>query len=392
MSLTPHCLACGAAVLRSFYRVASIPVHSCLLVETREAALAFPRGDLELGFCEACGFIQNRRFDRALLDYSVDYEETQGFSPRFRSFLDELCDQQIHTHGLDGKTVIEIGCGKGEFLVRLCERGGCRGIGIDPAYRPERTTSAAAERLTFVRDRFGPGYGPLEGDYVCCRHTLEHIPDVAEFLRLIREALADRPSVPLFFELPDMERVLDERAFWDIYYEHCSYFTPGSLAGLFRRSGFEVTASWKAFDDQYLMLEARPATGPSVQFDATDIEVTRQRVAAFEAGVARKLAGLHAAVEAWRVAGKTVVVWGSGSKAVGYLTTLGLRDEIAAVVDINPHKHGKYQAGSGHLIVGPDALAEIKPDVVLVMNPIYLEEIRADLGRRGLAPEITALG
>ena len=52
-----------------------------------------------------------------------------------------------------------------------------------------------------------------------------------------------------------------------------------------------------------------------------------------------------------------MVVWGSGSKAVGYLTTLGLRDEIAAVVDINPHKHGKFLAGTGHEIVGPDALA-----------------------------------
>ena len=49
------------------------------------------------------------------------------------------------------------------------------------------------------------------------------------------------------------------------------------------------------------------------------------------------------------------------------------------MVDINPHKHGKYLAGSGHQIVGPDALVEIKPDVVVVMNPIYVEEIRADL-------------
>ena len=43
----------------------------------------------------------------------------------------------------------------------------------------------------------------------------------------------------VFFELPDTERVLTEAAFWDIYYEHCSYFTPGSLARLFRRTGFE---------------------------------------------------------------------------------------------------------------------------------------------------------
>jgi hypothetical protein len=86
-----------------------------------------------------------------------------------------------------------------------------------------------------------------------------------------------------------------------------------------------------------------------------------------------------------------VVLWGSGSKAVGYLTTLGLKDEIAAVVDINPHKHGRYLAGTGHEIVAPEALGHLRPDVVVVMNPIYVEEIRDDLQRRGLSPELTAL-
>ena len=82
---------------------------------------------------------------------------------------------------------------------------------------------------------------------------------------------------------------------------------------------------------------------------------------------------------------------GSGSKAVSYLTTLGLGEEIAAVVDINPHKHGKFLAGSGHEIVGPEALVTLRPDVVLVMNAIYVAEIEANLRQLGLAPEIAAL-
>ena len=53
MDISLPCPACGDAALAPFYRVASIPVHSCVLVETREAALAFPQGDLELAFCEA---------------------------------------------------------------------------------------------------------------------------------------------------------------------------------------------------------------------------------------------------------------------------------------------------------------------------------------------------
>jgi hypothetical protein len=388
-----HCAACGSAALRSFYRVDSIPVHSCLLVPTREAALSFPRGNLELGFCEACGFVQNRRFDPGVQHYSPDYEETQIFSPRFQRFVAEICDDQDRKYKLAGKTALEIGCGKGEFLVALCERTGCSGIGIDPGYRPERTVSPAADRLTFIQDFYGPKYRHLQADYVCCRHTLEHIPDVLQFMKLVRESIGDRPHVVVFFELPDMERVLVERAFWDIYYEHCSYFTLGSLARLFRRTGFEVTELWKAYDGQYLMLEARPTDGPTEARlpEEDDLARTREQVAAFERSIAEQHAFLRGQVAGWRREGKKVAVWGSGSKAVSYLTTLGLRDEIAAVVDINPHKHGKFLAGTGHEIVGPDALATLRPDVVVVMNAIYTEEIRADLARRGLSPEITAL-
>ena len=88
-----------------------------------------------------------------------------------------------------GKTALEIGCGKGEFLVALCERTGCAGIGIDPGYRPERTHSSAASRLTFIQDFYGPQYSDLKADYVCCRHTLEHIDDVLGFMQLVREAI-----------------------------------------------------------------------------------------------------------------------------------------------------------------------------------------------------------
>jgi hypothetical protein len=60
-------------------------------------------------------------------------------------------------------------------------------------------------------------------------------------------------------------------------------------------------------------------------------------------------------------------------------------------VDINPHKHGKFLAGTGHEIVAPEFLTQYKPDVVIVMNPIYCDEIRADLGRLGLSPQVIAL-
>ena len=65
--------------------------------------------------------------------------------------------------------------------------------------------------------------------------------------------------------------------------------------------------------------------------------------------------------------------------------------ELAAVVDINPHKHGKFLAGSGREIVSPEFLREYQPDTVIAMNPIYLEEIQRDLDRLGVKAELSAV-
>jgi SAM-dependent methyltransferase len=389
------CFSCGSSRLEPFYEKLQIPVHSCLMVSTREDALAFPRGDLRLDFCKECGFIQNSLFDPAVLDYSPSYEETQGFSPRFRRFQSELCRRQIETFNLGpGKTVLEIGCGKGEFLVELCEAAGCKGIGIDPSYRPERTTSKAAEQIEFIQDLYSERYAHLAADYVCCRHTLEHIQPVREFVEMIHGTLKERPESIVFFEIPDMERILVDQAFEDIYYEHCTYFTLGSLSRLFRSCGFEVLDLYKGFEGQYLMIEARAddSQGGGKHFALEDdLQKTAAQVKLFQEQIGRKFAKLRSQIDAMHGSGERAVVWGSGSKAVSYLTTLGIREEIEWVVDINPHKHGKFLAGTGHEIVAPEFLKTYRPEQVIVMNAIYVEEIRRDLAKMGLHPTITAV-
>ena len=127
------CPSCGAQGLDLFHEQDAIPVHSCRLVATADEARAFPLGRLTLGFCGSCGFITNTAYDGSLQDYSVAYEETQGFSPRFQSFAHELALRWVDEFDLKGKKIVEIGSGKGEFLATMCELGDNSGIGIDPS-------------------------------------------------------------------------------------------------------------------------------------------------------------------------------------------------------------------------------------------------------------------
>ena len=89
---------------------------------------------------------------------------------------------------------------------------------------------------------------------------------------------------------------------------------------------------------------------------------------------------------------KKVVLWGSGSKGVSFLTTLkNVSENIEFVVDINPYRHGYFMSGTGQEIVSPDFLKEYEPDVVVIMNAVYTEEITKDLNDRGLTPVILAV-
>ncbi len=387
------CPSCGAAAMSSFYWMGNAPVHSCLLMPSREVALAFPKAEIELGFCDSCGFISNLRFEPDKLAYSVSYEETQGFSPCYRTFAHDLASSLIDRYGLRGKDIVEIGCGKGEFLALLCELGGNRGIGIDPSYVEGRLQSEAISRMRFINDFYSEKYAQLAADFLCCRHTLEHIGPVREFLGIVRRSLGDRRDTVVFFEVPDTVRILRELAFWDIYYEHCSYFTLGSLSRLFRSCGFDLLDLTTGFDGQYLLIEARVADGPSSPvFEVEhDLEQVARDVRFFQEHYANKIAQWKADLQHIREVGRRPVLWGSGSKAIAYLTTLQVRDEIEFVVDINPFKHDMYLAGTGHKIVPPEFLKRYRPDVVIAMNPIYRDEIRRDLAALGIEADLVAV-
>jgi SAM-dependent methyltransferase len=376
-----------------FHRQEAVPTNSCILLGSSEEALGYPRGDIALGFCRGCGFVSNVAFDERLTEYSGRYEETQGFSGTFNAFHRGLAERLIERHGLRGKRILEIGCGKGEFLLLLAELGNNGGVGFDPGYREDRFSGKGAPGVEFVKDFYSEKYAGVEADFVCCKMTLEHIHQTAAFLTVVRRAIGDQPDVVVFFQIPEATRILRDCAFEDIYYEHCSYFTPGSIAGLFRRSGFEVLNIDTEYAGQYLTIEAKPSPdGPSQPLpQEDDLAALNAYVSDFPAKLAQKVGFWRRRVEDAAASKRKPVLWGSGSKAVSFLTTLGIDDQIEFVVDINPHRQGFFLPATGQKIVSPSALEGYRPDLVIVMNPVYKEEITRDLAAMGLEPEILTL-
>jgi len=371
-----------------FHTATGVPTNSCILLGSREEAMAYPTGDIALGFCAACGFVSNTAFESALTEYSGRYEETQGFSATFQRFHQELSERLIKQFELQDRDVLEIGCGKGEFLLLLCENGRNRGVGYDPGYLADRHAPAAGEHVKFIADFYTADCTDTAADFVCCKMTLEHIPETLDFVKMVRRAQGERPA-EIFFMIPEATRILSDCAFEDVYYEHCSYFSHCALDHVFRRAGFFPTQVGVEYGAQYLTIAATTAdTGVRAAIPVNQLDDLTTWVGAFPGQFAAQLDFWRSRLEALHSAGKRTVIWGSGSKGVSFLTTLGLSAEIAGAVDINPHRQGYFMPGTGHRIFSPDELVDLKPDAVIVMNPIYRDEISADLRQRGLEPQM----
>lgn len=377
-----QCPACDHQDFQLFYEISNIPVHSCLMLDSREEALNFPRNDLKLCFCNDCGFIFNMCFDPVWSAYAPNYEDQQSFSPTFNSFAGKLARDLVERYDLNEKKIIEIGCSKGDFLALLCEAGNNHGIGIDPSAVPGRVHSPAMKNIQFINEYYSEKHLSLPADFICSRHTLEHIQPVKKFLSLIKQATETTSSKPVMIEIPDVKRVLQSAAFEDIYYEHCSYFTPGTYARLLRSTGFNVTDLRLEYQDQYLIAECGPkSSSVTLKFpDEESLEETKDLVKHFKREFDKKLKFWSGFFQSAKQESKKIAIWGSGSKCVSFYSTLGLTDEISMVVDINPNRQGKYIPGIAVRISAPEDLSRLSPDFVIVMNNVYEAEIRRDLG------------
>ena len=388
------CSVCMSDDIDVFFEVSQVPVHCNVLSPSRDEALDAPRGDLQLGFCRECGHIFNLAFDPSLMAYEQEYGNPLHFSPHFRSYAESLAARLIERYDLHEKQIIEIGCGDGEFLRLLCETGRNRGVGFDPSFVSDGSDVDGVERVTIIKDFYSEQYVDTRADFICCRHVLEHIDHPRRFVQSVRRAIGDRSDTPVYFEVPNVLYTLKKLGIWDLIYEHCSYFSPSSLERLFTSCGFIVNDLQETYAGQFLSVEALPnqersspttskafTNGPNAEEMARDAEAFAER---YRSKVRRWRGNL----EKMRSATQHAVIWGAGSKGVTFLNALEDRDRIPYAVDINPQKQGKYVPGTGQQIVPPAFLKSHEPDVVIIMNPVYEEEIQKTAVDLGISSEL----
>jgi hypothetical protein len=388
------CPICESEASEPFFSIDRQPVTIGVLYPDPASARECPMGDLQLIYCQSCGFIYNRAFNPADMDYTEEYDNSLHFSPTYQEYARSTAQGLIDRYQLREKNVIEIGCGKGDFLVQFCEMGNNKGVGFDPSYAGPRTESPAIDQIEFIREYYdattGKGY---PADLICSRYVLEHVPQPVQFLAGLCSAFADGVEPVLYFEVPNAHDILSQLSIFGIIYEHCSNFGANALQNCFSRAGFEMLRLESTYQNQFLTIETRWAgkpAHPQAGLETGELEATGRLVTAFGEEFRKKTDGWRETLERFKREGRRVVMWGAGAKGVGFTNMLGIDQQIEYMVDINPNKQGKCLAGTGQRIVPPEFLREVKPDVIILMNEIYAAEIRKVTDDLGLKVEFLA--
>jgi 2-polyprenyl-3-methyl-5-hydroxy-6-metoxy-1,4-benzoquinol methylase len=139
------------------------------------------------------------------------------------------------------KTLLDIGCGNGEFLEKMRILG-YEVTGIDPyPIAVKQTQKKIGETNVYQGYIKDLNQIPKSFDAITMWHVLEHVDNPIEDLKTIHDKL--NPNGNLIFEVPNANsfsfKLFENNYCWNMVPEHINYFTPKSLEVALQNTEFE---------------------------------------------------------------------------------------------------------------------------------------------------------
>lgn len=319
--------------------------------------------DVEVCQCAGCGLVQ---LNNAPVSYYRDVIRAAAYSEEMRAFRIAQFKQWRDAYNLQGKAILEIGSGKGEYLALLKEVG-LNAFGIEHA--AEAVSTCQAQGLSVAQGYLGDNLGddtlqPLLGspyDGFVCLNFMEHWPDPVASLKALHRHLT--PDAIGLVEVPNFDMILRMGLFSEFIADHLFYFTQQSLTQLLQNNGFEVLSCQSVWHDYVLSAVVKRRAPTNLASFAHFRDSISQRLNQF--------------ID--RFPPRQVAVWGAGHQALAVIALAQLSEKIAYVVDSAPFKQGKYTPASHLQVVAPSHLIERPVQAVMIMAASYSDEVARTL-------------
>lgn len=309
--------------------------------------------DLTVCQCAGCGLVQ---LDSDPVPYYREVIRAAAFSEVIRDSKTEQFKNLIQKHSLQGKKIIEIGCGRGEFL-SLLKPLDVRAYGLEYS---DASVAHCVEEGLLVSQGYLDGTirladGPFDAFLLLL--FLEHMPEPNAALKGLHHNLVEG-AIGLI-EVPNFDMILRNKLFAEFISDHLFYFTADTLRTTLNLNGFEIIEC-DELRHNYVISAVVRRRG---RLDITDFHDHQTRIAA---DLNEYIGGFGE---------KKVAMWGAGHQALAILALTNIADRIRYVVDAAPFKQGRYTPATHLPIVAPDMLRSDPVDAVIVIAGSYSDEV-----------------
>jgi hypothetical protein len=373
------CRHCSAPLEHTFLDLGFAPPSNAYLTvaDLTKPEKFYP---LKIKVCNQCWLVQTEDYAQADALFSADYAYFSSTSTGWLAHAASYAQAMIQRLQLNKKSyVIEIASNDG-YLLKNFVAAGIPCLGIEPT----ASTAAAAEKLgiAVIREFFGERLGKQlaasgkQADLIIGNNVYAHVPDINDFTWGLKAAL--KPGGTITLEFTHLMRLIEHTQFDTVYHEHFSYLSLYAVERIFETAGLRV---WD--------VDELPTHGGSLRIYGCHAEDVRETTFAvdtileeeaqrglqtlctyedFQIKANRVKDDLLAFLIEQKRAGRTVAAYGAAAKGNTLLNYAGVKpDLLPFVCDAAASKQGKFMPGSHIPILGPGALAERRPDYVLIL-------------------------
>lgn len=397
------CIACGHA-LSPLMTLDDMPASAQNIPAASELAEDHPLS-LTLCQCPSCGLVQ---FDTEPVDYYRDVIRAGGGTRTMTRLRHEEYARLLtamQEHHIHGRRIVEVGCGRGEFLrmwqnlaedpegaaalARDQERDPLSGqpnaaplhlVGLEHKPSLVEEANAVADKKYRVYEGFATGdvcypEGPF--DAFVQFNFLEHQPDPCDMLRNIWHNL--KPQALGLITVPSFEYILRYNGYYELLRDHIANYTEFTLQKLLQDCGFELLSMDLVNRDtiEAIVRKADPDELSELHYSGRLIDVS-----ALRDSYDRLSASVNAHIDHLSESHRTMAIWGASHQGFTLAATTKLGGRVEYIIDSAPFKQGRFSPASHIPIVAPDYAVAHPVDEILIVAPGYTDEIAGIIRER----------
>ncbi|WP_252273076.1 class I SAM-dependent methyltransferase [Pseudomonas subflava] len=345
---------------------------------------------LRLWVCERCWLVQTEDYADAGELFDADYAYFSSTSSSWLAHARSYAECMRETLSLGaGSLVIEVASNDG-YLLRNFVAVGVPCLGIEPT----ASTADAAECLGIpvLREFFGEALGHRlaeegrQADLLLGNNVFAHVPDINDFSRGLKAAL--KPDGTLTLEFPHLLRLIELVQFDTVYHEHFSYLSLYSAQRILEAAGLRIhdVEELGTHGGSLRIHASHPDDSRGVSGAVAAILQAEEQAGlrdlatyqSFQARADRLKDDLLGFLLEQKRAGRRVAAYGAAAKGNTILNYAGIKpDLLPCVFDAAPSKQGKYLPGSHVPIRPPQALDEVRPELLLILPWNIADEVMA---------------